>query len=69
MAALSAWLGAVPADRAGLFRQAALVQAVPATAGLLLSTVADGQPDLRYAAYGTFAAWFVFIGAYNRQLP
>ncbi len=52
-------LGATRMDRAALFRNAAWVQAVPVIGGLILSTMAAGIPDLRYAEYGTFAVWFV----------
>jgi hypothetical protein len=50
-------------DRATLFRRAAYVQAVPVVAGLALSAAASGAPDLTYAAYGTFVAWFGFIAS------
>jgi hypothetical protein len=67
MAAASCLLGATSMDRLTLFRNAAAIQMVPVAAGLTLSGLTAGVPDLRYAAYGTFFAWFAFIAAAGRE--
>jgi len=64
MAAAAAVLSCLPMDRTRLFRNCALVQALPVLAGVLLSRW--GRPALAYATYSTFAAWFVFIAAAHR---
>lgn len=61
MAALSLGLSFSPMDAPKLFRNAALVQAFPVVAGVVLSTVRDGHANLIYARYGAFFAWFVFM--------
>lgn len=51
---LTRWQSSVSA----LFRNAAIVQAIPVLAGMLLGILLFGQPDLSYSPYGTFFAWF-----------
>jgi hypothetical protein len=58
MAALAAALSFTQMDAAALFRNCALVQAFPVMAGVVLSTLQDGQLNLGYARYGPFFAWF-----------
>ena len=62
--ALAILLSCLRMDRAGLFRNCALVQALPVVAGVLLT--GWGRAALAYAVYGTFAAWFVFIASADR---
>lgn len=50
-------------DAPALFISCAIVQAVPVLLGTTLSSLYRGRLDLAYAAYGTFAAWFVFMAA------
>jgi hypothetical protein len=70
MTALAVWLATTPMSRAALFRNCALVQAVPVAAGLVVTTLAYGHPDLLFAAYGTFFSWFVFMShAVSRWTP
>jgi hypothetical protein len=64
MASVAVVLACFRVDRAGLFANCALVQAVPVLAGVLLS--GWGRAALVYATYSTFAAWFVFIAAADR---
>jgi hypothetical protein len=61
MAALSIGLSFGRMDTAALFRNSAIVQAVPVVAGVALGTVATGDPALAYATYGTFVLWFVLM--------
>jgi len=44
-----------------LLAGSAVVQAIPVVAGLVLGTLRDGWPDLAFAAYGTFFAWFALL--------
>jgi hypothetical protein len=48
-------------NEAMLFGNCAIVQAVPVVIGTALSTWQRRQLDLAYAAYATFAAWFVIM--------
>jgi len=64
MAAAAGILACRQMDRAALFRNCALVQALPVVAGVLLSGA--GRLSLAYATYGTFAAWFVFMATADR---
>ena len=59
--ALALALSWLPMDRRKLFKNCALVQAVFPVAGTLLPTLQNGHPDLAYATYGTFFAWFVLM--------
>jgi hypothetical protein len=59
--ALSVALAWLPMDRRSLLRNCAVVQAVFPVAGTLLGILQSGHPDLAYAAYGTFFAWFVLM--------
>ncbi|HEY6357558.1 MAG TPA: hypothetical protein VIX35_04910 [Vicinamibacterales bacterium] len=61
MAALSIGLSFVPMDTAALFRNSAIVQAVPVVAGVALGARATGNFALAYATYGTFVLWFVLM--------
>jgi hypothetical protein len=61
MVVLALTLTFMPMDAAGLFRQCALVQAVPVVAGLVITTVQDRHLNLWYARYGTFFAWFALM--------
>ena len=58
MAAVSVGLAFTRMDTAQLFRNCAIVQAFPVVMGLILTALQDGRPDMTYAAYGTFFAWF-----------
>jgi hypothetical protein len=49
-------------DRADLFFRAAIVQAFPIVAAIVLSSVRDRTIDLAYARYGGFFAWFALFG-------
>jgi hypothetical protein len=62
-AALAVALSRRRMDAAALFISCAVVQAVPVAFGVALSTWHRQIPDLAYAAYGTFAAWFIFMAA------
>ena len=61
MAALAFALSFTQMDAAVLFRNCALVQALPVVAGVVLSTVQDRQLNLWYARYGPFFAWFTLM--------
>ncbi len=61
MAALSIGLSFGRMETAALFRNSAIVQAVPVVGGVALGTVATGDPALAYATYGTFVLWFVLM--------
>jgi hypothetical protein len=61
MAVLAVALSFTHMSAAALFRNCALVQAVPVVAGVVLSSIHDGQLNLWYARYGPFFAWFVFM--------
>lgn len=61
MTVLAAALSFVPMTKVTLFRSCAIVQAFPVAVGTLLGTVQRGQPDLAYASYFTFAAWFMVM--------
>ena len=62
MVALALTLTFTPMDAAGLFRNCALVQALPVVAGLVITSVQDRGLNLWYARYGTFFAWFTLMG-------
>jgi len=61
MAALAVAVSFRRMDRAALFRYAALVQAFPIAAGVVLTTVRDRGINLTYTRYGAFFAWFTFL--------
>jgi hypothetical protein len=61
MAAMSIGLAFTAMDLAALFRNCALVQAVPVLAGIALSSLQARQPDLWYSRYGAFSAWFMLM--------
>jgi hypothetical protein len=61
MAALACWLSLKRLNVATLFAYCAAVQAFPVLAGAALGSWQLGRPDLTYAAYGTFAAWFALM--------
>jgi hypothetical protein len=61
MAVLAFVLSFSPMDAPALFRNCALVQALPVVAGVVLSTVQDRQLNLWYARYGPFFSWFALI--------
>ena len=61
MAVLAFVLSFTPMDAPALFRNCALVQALPVVAGVVLSTVQDRQLNLWYARYGPFFSWFALI--------
>lgn len=61
MAAISVALSFMPMDAATLFRNCALVQAFPVAAGVVLSSVLQGQFDPLYTRYGPFFAWFTLM--------
>jgi hypothetical protein len=61
MAALSVGLSMGRMEVAALFRNSALVQAVPVVAGVVLGMVASGRLALAYATYGTFVLWLVLM--------
>jgi len=61
MAALAFALSFTRMDAAALFRNCALVQALPVVAGVVLTTVQDRQLNLWYARYGPFFAWFALM--------
>jgi hypothetical protein len=67
MAALSIGLSFDRMDTAALFRNSAIVQAVPVAAGVVLGTVATGDLALAYATYGTFVLWFVLMALAARS--
>lgn len=54
-------------DGPRLFWSAAAVQAVPVAAGLVLTALEQHTFDTYYAAYATFAAWFVFLAIAGRK--
>jgi hypothetical protein len=61
MAVLACWLALRPISSLGvLFLSSAAVQAVPVVAGVAIGWWQLGRPDLAYASYGTFFAWFTF---------
>jgi hypothetical protein len=66
MAALAVALSFTEMDTAVLFRNCALVQAVPVVAGVVLITVWEGQLNLWYARYGPFFAWFALMAVLSR---
>jgi hypothetical protein len=59
MAVLAVTLSFTHMSTAALFRNCALVQAVPVVAGVVLISIRDGRRNLWYARYGAFFAWFV----------
>ena len=61
MAALAFALSFTRMDAAALFRNCALVQALPVVAGVVLTTVQDRQLNLWYARYGPFFTWFALM--------
>jgi hypothetical protein len=61
MGAIAFALSFTRMDAAALYRNCALVQAFPAVAGVVLFTVQYRQPDLMYARYGPFFAWFALM--------
>jgi hypothetical protein len=61
MAAISIALSFTTMDTAALFRNCAWVQAFPIVTGTVLSSVQEGQIDLRYPRYGAFFAWFTLM--------
>jgi hypothetical protein len=61
MAMLAVTLSFTPMSAAALFRNCALVQAVPVVAGVVLISIQDRQLNLWYARYGPFFAWFVLM--------
>jgi hypothetical protein len=63
MAILAVGLSFMPTNNVALFASCAIVQAFPVVVGTMLGTVQRGQPDLAYAAYFTFAAWFALMAA------
>jgi len=70
MAMLSIGLAFFRAGRSGFFLQCALVQSFPVVAGLMLSWLMPADHDrLAMAYYGSFASWFVLIGATMRIEP
>ena len=61
-AAVSVGLSVLPMnDMATMFRNCAIVQAVVPAVGTVLGTLQRRAPDLSYATYGTFFAWFTFM--------
>jgi hypothetical protein len=69
MAALAFILSFTPMERSALFRNCALVEALPVVAGLALSIVQDRQLNLSYARYGPFFAWFALMALVIHQRP
>jgi hypothetical protein len=65
-AALAVSLSCLPLTAKTVFQNCALVQAVPVVAGTVLGTLQKSQPDLAYAAYGTFFAWFALMAIHQR---
>jgi hypothetical protein len=61
MGLVSIVLAARQTTEATLFANGAIVQAVPIVVGSIISGWQRRQPDLAYAAYATFAAWFVIM--------
>jgi dipeptide/tripeptide permease len=61
MAVLAFVLSFTPMNALALFRNCALVQALPVVAGVVLSTVQDRHLNLWYARYGPFFAWFALM--------
>jgi hypothetical protein len=61
MAVLAVSLSFTQRNAAALFRNCALVQAVPVVAGVVLISIQDRQLNLWYARYGPFFAWFVLM--------
>lgn len=61
MAVLAVSLSFTPMNPAALFRNCALVQAIPVVAGVVLISIQDRQLNLWYARYGPFFAWFVLM--------
>ena len=63
MTLVAGWLAIRPfSGRAQLFLSSAAIQAVPVATGVTVGWWQLGRPDLAYATYGTFFAWFVFAG-------
>lgn len=62
MAVASIALASTRMDAVDLFRNCAIVQALPVVAGIALATVQARQPDFLYARYAAFAAWFMLMG-------
>jgi hypothetical protein len=62
-AAVAVGLSTRRMDAPALFMYCAIVEATPVLLGAALSSLHRRQPDLAYAGYGTFAAWFVFMAA------
>ena len=65
-AALAIGLSCLPQTAKTVFQNCAFVQAVPVVAGTLLGSLQNSQPDLAYAAYGTFFAWFTLMAIHQR---
>jgi hypothetical protein len=61
MAVLALTLSFTHMSAAALFRNCALVQAVPVVAGVVLISMQGGQLNLWYTRYGPFVAWFVLM--------
>jgi hypothetical protein len=61
MAGVAVMLARRSMNEPTLFASCAIVQALPVVLGTLLGSVQRGHADLAYAAYGTFAAWFVIM--------
>lgn len=61
MSVISVALACRPVDRAGLFRNCALVQGFPVAVTLCLSYW-YGDGDLGLTSYATFASWFALMG-------
>ena len=59
--AWSLYLSRQRMDAPRLFWNAALVQAFPVLAGVVLSSIQTRRLDVAYSAYGTFFAWFVLL--------
>jgi hypothetical protein len=68
MASLAAVLAFARVDRFRLLRNSALVQAFPVLIGLLLAPWSN-EPGLSLAFYGSFAAWFTFLGILPQVEP
>jgi hypothetical protein len=69
MGALAMALSVTAMDAAALFRNCALVQAVPVVAGIVLLTIQDRHLNLWYAGYGSFFAWFALLALVAEPAP
>ena len=61
MSATSIALSLTRMDRVALFRNCALILAIPVGTGIVLASLAQGEIDLGYTRYGTFFAWFALM--------